>query len=446
MFRKNYFTSLLIIALFLAGSFAAFAQSTAPVSGSVVLKKADGTTEPVPGAVVEVFRTDIKGKGPTAKTNKKGEFNFAGLPIGATFVFAVSGEKIGPTYMPNVRAGADRLVINVSAGDGKKLTEEEVRTSLATGTAASTPPAQMTAEQKKAMEERAKLEAEYEVSKKKVENETTVINRSLKEGNAAFNSNNYDEAIAKYDEGFQANPTFVGSAPVLLNNKGLALTKRAVANYNKGTSSADATVKTEMTAKVKEDLKNSIAAFDKSWAILKAANPSEITNQEGYSKAKYDALFGIVDAYRLLVRTKSDLTKSAEAKIAYEDYLTIETDAAKKIKAQINLGDILIGAGDSQGAITAYKAALVSSPDNPDALAGLGLSQANAGYNADGSINDAVMQEAINNLQRFIDIAPANHELKASVKDTVDYLKTQNFKPQKTTGVTQKTTGGKKKN
>ena len=439
MFRKNYFTSLLIIALFLAGSFAAFAQSTAPVSGSVVLKKADGTTEPVQGAVVEVFRTDIKGKGPTAKTNKKGEFNFAGLPLGATFVFAVSGEKISPTYMPNVRAGADRLVIDVSDGDGKKLTEEEVRAALATGAATSTPTSQTTAEQKKAMEERAKLEAEYAASKKKVENETSVINNALKEGNAAFNSANYDLAITKYEEGFQANPTFVGSAPVLLNNKGLALTKRAAINYNKGTSTADAAAKADITAKVKEDLQNSIAAFNNSWSILSSANAAEITNQEGYNKAKYDALYGRTDAYYLISRTKSDLTKAAEAKTAYEEYLKVETDNAKKAKAYSNLGEIMINSGDPQAAVAAYKSALELAPDSPDALAGLGLSQTSAGYNADGTINDTMMQEAINNLQKFLDIAPANHALKSSVKETVDYLKTQNFKPQKSTG-------GKKKN
>ncbi len=428
MFRKNYFTSLLIIALFLAGSLAAFAQSTAPVSGKVVLKKADSTTEPVQGASVEVFRTDIKGKGPTAKTNKKGEFSFAGLPLGATFVLSVSGEKINPTYLPNVRAGSDNLVISAVEGSGKKLTEEELRTSLTTGSAASTPPAQMTAEQKKAMEERAKLEAEYEASKKKVENETAVINRNLKEGNAAFNSNNYDEAIARYDEGFKANPTFVGSAPVLLNNKALALTKRAVANYNKGASSADQAVKTEMAAKVKEDLQNSVAAYNNSWTILTSANPSEITNQEGYNKAKYDAVFGLTDAHRLLVFTKADISKSTEAKAAFDEYFKLETDAAKKAKAEVTLGNIMREVGNSDNAIIAYRAALESMPNDPDALAGLGLSLFNAGVVAD---NKQQMAEGLGVMERFAEVAPETHPLKSSVKDAVTYLKSQNIKAEK---------------
>jgi Flp pilus assembly protein TadD len=89
--------------------------------------------------------------------------------------------------------------------------------------------------------------------------------------------------------------------------------------------------------------------------------------------------------------------------------------------------------GDSKNAIVEYKKVLATSPDNADALAGLGLSLANAGYNQDGSINAPMMQEAINTLQRFTEIAPDNHKLKASVKETVDYLKTQNLKPEKST-------------
>ncbi|MGI8882772.1 MAG: hypothetical protein ACR2IA_00825, partial [Pyrinomonadaceae bacterium] len=78
MFRKNYYTFLLATALFLTSGLAVLAQ-TSPVRGRVELVKADGTKEPVAGAMVEPFRTDAKGKAPSAKTNKKGEFSFAGL-------------------------------------------------------------------------------------------------------------------------------------------------------------------------------------------------------------------------------------------------------------------------------------------------------------------------------------------------------------------------------
>ena len=42
---------------------------TAPVSGKVEVVKADGTREPVAGALVEPFRMDIKASAPTATTS-----------------------------------------------------------------------------------------------------------------------------------------------------------------------------------------------------------------------------------------------------------------------------------------------------------------------------------------------------------------------------------------
>ena len=73
MFQKSFTTFLFTIAIIVCGSIGALAQ-TAPVSGTVELEKADGTREPVAGAVIEVYRTDIKAGSPGAKTNKKGEF------------------------------------------------------------------------------------------------------------------------------------------------------------------------------------------------------------------------------------------------------------------------------------------------------------------------------------------------------------------------------------
>jgi hypothetical protein len=59
------------------------------------------------------------------------------------------------------------------------------------------------------------------------------VTKAVKEGNDAFAAKNYDLAIAKYDEGIAADPEFVGSAPIFYNNRGTALTARAVDTYNK---------------------------------------------------------------------------------------------------------------------------------------------------------------------------------------------------------------------
>jgi len=447
MFRKKYFTSFLSIAILFAASAVTFAQ-TAPTSGRVEMKKADGSVVPVTNALIEVFRTDIKGKLPSGKTNKKGEFNFAGFLIGGTYVLSVSAPDAQPEILPNVKAGQERLIITMQEGDGKRWTEDEVRQALTakpqTNTAGSTTQQSTPKpEDTKAVEDAKKAQAEYEAQVKavnakneKIKQNTEIIQASLKEGNDAFNAKNYDLAIAKYDQGINAEPDFIGSAPVLNNNKGASLKSRAVDTFNQSVRLADAAAKADGLARVKKDLTDAVAAYSKSHTILKNAQPAEISGQANYNSTLYTALAGLTDSYRLLVVTKSDTSKAAEAKVAYTDYFAVETDAAKKLKAQVTLGDIMREAGDSENAIAAYRVALETAPDNPEALAGLGLSLFNSGV---VNSNKDQMQEGLNVMQKFVDVAPVAatdtaymKELKASVKDAVEYLKTQEkLTPQK---------------
>lgn len=439
MFRKNYITTFLSIAFLLAASMAAIAQ-TVPTSGRVELKKGDGTTEPVNGATIDVYRTDIKGKLPSAKTNKKGEFSFAGLPLGATFVFAVSAPNVRPEILPNIKAGQEKLVITVVEGDGTRWTEEQVREALAKSSTAKSG----TEKAPQNSEEEKKAQAEYEakikeVSSKneKIKQNTQIIQAALKEGNDAFNAKNYDLAIAKYTEGINAEPDFVGSAPVLSNNKGAALKNRAVDNFNKSVKMTDPAEKSSLQASVKQDLLDAVATFTRSYEILKNAQPADISNQANHDATIYQALVGLTDSYRLLIITKSDMSKATEAKPAYDTYLAVETDPAKKLKAQVTLGDIMREAGQSVEAVAAYRVALETAPDNAEALAGLGLSLFNLGVINN---NQEQKQEGLNVMQKFVDVSPIAatdspymKELKASVKDAVEYLKTQEkLTPQKT--------------
>jgi len=120
MLHKNYFTFLLAVALFFLGSAAVFAQ-TAPVRGKVVIKKADGTVVPVADAVIDVYRTDITGKFPSAKTNKKGEFSFAGFPAGARVALAVSAPGVRADIYPDIKGGDENLTLTVTEGEANSL-------------------------------------------------------------------------------------------------------------------------------------------------------------------------------------------------------------------------------------------------------------------------------------------------------------------------------------
>lgn len=428
-----------------------FAQNS-PVNGRVELKKADGTTEPVAGALIEVFRIDIKSKLPAGKTDKKGNFAFAGLPLGAKLAFSISAPNISPEIFPNVRAGTQNMVITVSAGNGKQWTEDEVRQALASPTSTGTTEksnAELTAEQKKQKAEYDKQVAEIAAKNEKVKNSTAIIQKSLEEGQKAFDAKNYDLAIIKFDEGYNADPDFAGSAPVLLNNKALALKSRGFDFYKK--SVTDSANKASLMEMVKKDFTDSINASQKALDILKTATTTDANLQKSYDSNKVAALSNMVETYRLTLETKADESKIQEAVATLEAYLLTQTDVAIKTKVALNVADAIRKTGNSDAAIPLYRKILEISPDQPEALAGLGLSLFNSGAVADANgqkqEGKAQMQEGLDLMQRFVDVSPTKpddtqqmKELKASVKEAVDYLKTQNLAPQKT-----KTTSTKKK-
>jgi len=439
MYRKNYLTGFLTIALFLIGGLSALAQ-TSPISGQVVLKDAEGKTTPVAGALIEVYRVDIKQRAGNDTTDKKGNFSFAGLQIGAIYVLSVSGPGIGPEIVPNVKAGNDKLTITVSAGDGKKWTEEEVR-SAANQKSSSSSSSEMTAEQKKQKEEYDKQVADVTAKNEKIKNQTAAVQKALEEGNAAFNSKNYDVAVAKYDEGFQANPDFVGSAPVLLNNKGTALKARAVQVYNDNVKSTDANTKAAALAKVRQDLANAADAFNKSWNLIKNAPAADINDPKTNEINKMNALSGAKDAFRLMAVTEqADAAQAEIAKALIAEYIAVEPDTTKKAEAQRILGDVYRVANDFDNAVIEYKKVLEIDPTNPDALAGVGLSLVNQGYLSD---DKAKFQEGADYLQKYIDSAPPNHKYVADAKGLIETLK-QEQKVTPTKGKT--TTTVKKKN
>lgn len=430
----------LAAAFFLIGSAAAALAQTAPVTGKVELKKADGTVAPVADALVEVYRTDIKGKLPSAKTNKKGEFSFAGLPLAATFAFSISGSGIKPEIIPNIKAGRENFTITVFEGDGKRWTEDEVRQAMAnpaasTNTASTSDPGKMTEEQKKAKAEYEKQVSEVTEKNKKVEEANATVRKALEEGNQAYNNKQYDVAILKFDEGYKASPDFVGSAPVLLNNKGAALKIRAVNTYNESVKSADASAKIAGYTKVKQDLSDALEGYGKSWTVLKSAPTADISDPKIYENNKLETLRGAKDALRLMAATEQfDTSKAELARSLMTEYLAVETDPAKKVEGQRILGDVFRVAGDMDNAVTEYKKALELEPNDPDALAGLGLSLVSSAYKNDGSIDKAKMQEGANYLQKFTEVAPAGHKYVDDAKGLIASLKKeQNVAPQKTT-------------
>src|SRR5690348_8439567 len=208
MISKYFYGMLAVAALTMSVSLTTWAQ-VGELRGHVYMKQADGQTVPLADAQIDVFRIDMAAKYNT-KTNKKGEFVFAGLPFVGTYTVAASHPTANPNFVPGVKVGREiPCEITVTPGTGKRLTFDEIKNAgggTATPPAAGAPPSESAADKAK-REELMKKNAEIEATNKKITEANEVIGRTFKAGNEALTAANLaskekksDDAIAKYTE------------------------------------------------------------------------------------------------------------------------------------------------------------------------------------------------------------------------------------------------------
>jgi len=428
MYRKSLITALFIITLLFGASLAVSAQ-TFIVTGKVELRGADGTPAPLPEAMVDVYRTDIKVKGPSAKTNKKGEFSIAGLTFGGTYLLAASGAGAAPATISDVKgSGKTEFTITLEAGDGKRLTQDEAVQLFKSGQATAGDGAKETPEQKKAREEYEKKKKEVEDKNSRLQNADKVISAAQKDGVEALKAKLYDVALAKFDEGIQADPGYVLSVTTFRNLRSEALRGRGFEKHVNWVATKDAALR----AASKADMQ---AAYDEAKSnlenIQKAPTPSDPKEADFMAKNKYNALANMSSALYLMAVNEIDMTRAEEIKSVYPQFLAAETDPVKNDLKQREFADALRKSNDCDDAVLEYKKILDSKPEDPDALVGSGLCIVNIGFMND---NKEKLQEGLNVLQHFVDVAPDTHKMKADAKNTIEYLKTeQKLAPQKTT-------------
>lgn len=456
MFKRSLFGIAVMVVMLTAMSVAAVAQITT-TSGKIELLKDDGTKTPVPDAVIEAYRTDSGGGPLNSKSNKKGEFQFLGLVPGGEYALVVSGTGLNSFIAPGVKAGQEKLVITVRPGDGTRLTEKEVRAKLKAGVSATDTTGKATGDGELSEEDKKKkAEYEAEVARITAENEkkqkaNQIVSASLSAGTEAFNAGtasikagdfasaitSFGVAAAKYQEGYEANPDFAGSAPVLLNNKGTALRQRALSTYNKSVKETDAGAKAEAFASVQKDLLASTESFKRSIAVLSTATQAQMPSGKTLDGFRLETYRSARDTFRMAVQTeKVDPQLLEISKVMIPEYLKLETEAPAKLEAQLINADLYRIAQDRDAAIAGYKAVLETSPDNLEAIGYLGLVLVDNSWLKD---NDKVMaQEGANYLQRFVAAAPDTHKLKEGAKGYLDILKTQSIIPVKSSGPARK--------
>lgn len=425
MFRRYFLPVLAIIAFVISINSSASAQ-VGQLRGHVVLIQADGTKVPAADAVIDVFRTDVSGKYNT-KTNKKGEFIFAGLPYAGDYTIAASHPGAQPNFVGRVKAGREiDYEIVLSPGDGRRLTLDEIKSAKLGSPDASKRGAedtsQLSAEDKAKAAELAKQAAEIAARNEKATKSNEVVARTFQAGNDALNAKNYDEAIKQYEEGLAADP----EQPALLVNEGRAYTARGVKSYNAAVTSSDEAAKGAGIESAKADFKAGAAATTKAVGMMKAQPvPTDPAELGRYNNNKLAAYTVNAEAHRLFV-SKADPSQADAGLTAFKEYIAIETDPAKKAKAQLDAAQLLLDAGAVDKAFAEFKTIVTAEPDNPDANLGAGLSLFASG-------DKAKYQDAANFLQHYVNVAPETHKFKADAKAILAELKnTEKVVPEKT--------------
>ena len=436
----RYSLATIAIALVIAFAAVTTVAQVGELRGTVYMQQADRSKVPLADATIDVYRTDIKGDYHT-KTNKKGEYVFAGLPFVGEYTIVASHPTAKPSFVSKFKVGRQILAdITVTPGDGKKLTLEETKSMTpagpAAGTGGSSAPSESATDRAK-REELIKKNAEIEAGNKKITESNEIVNRTFKAGNEALAAGSvaskaknlteamqkYNEAVALYDEGLAADP----QQPALLTNKSVALKNRAVDRFNSTiTGQMDDAARSTALEAAKSDFRAAAESANKAVTILKAqAAPTDPAEIERLNKNKYAAFISHAEAMRLFV-TKVDGTKADEGIAAFKEYIAVETDPVRKKQAQLDAAQMLLDAGSADKAFAEFKVLVTEQPDNPDANLGAGLSLFASG-------DKAKFQDAANYLQHFVEVAPDTHRFKADAKAILTELKnTEKVVPEKT--------------
>ena len=441
MLCKYFLPRLASIALIASISIVAAAQS-AQLRGHVNMRQADGTVVPAAGAVVDVYRVDIATGKISTKTDKKGDFIYAALPYVGDYIVAFSMAGAQSSYLHGVNVKSEKVYeMELTPGDGKPLTLADIKTAMAGTPAAASSGVKETAEDKAKRAELIKKNAEITASNEKAKSSNEIIGRAFKAGNDALKLKNYDEAIARFDEGLQADPEHPG-APALLTNKTMALNARAVDRYNAGIKAADDATKNASIEAAKKDWTAARESGAKAVEMLKAMTPATDPAEANNAKLNlYFALLARAEASRLFV-TKVDPNQADAGITAYEEYIAVETDPVKKSKAEHDMARMLFDSNAYEKAKPVYEKILTQTPDDVDALMNLGLILYNLGFvkEAAGKKEEAkaTYQEAANYLQHFVDKAPEG-QTKTDAQAILQNMKDQqNVRAEKTTTPTRR--------
>lgn len=408
MFRMNLFRAAGIVVAMLFLSTMVCAQ-VGQVEGTVRVKAADGSKKPVAGALIDIYRTDIKGHW-DVKTDKNGHYVRLGLPLTGQFVFVVSGPGIYPTYQAARIAQMPVIDFLVDAGDGHTITLEDVQKGMAqqkAGGGGGQPGAPRPAPVDKAKMEAAQKEQEAKVKEATdLQNNFDQARNHYNTGIELMKANNYQNALSEFESASQVDPG---------KHKDMAsLAYRANANLS------EAHYQIGVDLFNKKQRPEAKTHFEAAVAAAKKAIATASTDTAEHNPSLNADL---IVYYNILLKNASLLVEHYGAVDTIDDTLkqvdSVEAlDAANKNKWGVMKADILRSASKTGEAIAAYKKVLADDPSNADALYGLGLTLI-----ASPPEQRALIQEGANTLAEFVAKAPPTDKRVPIVKDALEGVK-----------------------
>ena len=251
----------------------------------------------------------------------------------------------------------------------------------------------------------AQKQAEIQAANKKIADQNKILADAFKAGNDALAARNYDEAVKQYDIGLAVDP----AQAVLLTNKARALELRGAAKYNAAIALQDKAARAAAFENAKADLKSAAESADKAADIVKKTPISSDPAQQKWNDTNKYASFNVrAEVYRVYV-SRGDQSQTEAGASAFQDYLAIEPDPAKRSKGQLDLAKMLLDAGAIDKALVEYKKILATKPDDLDANLGAGLALLNWGDRSN-------RPEMIKYFQLFVDKAPDGYPSKDDAK------------------------------
>ncbi len=384
--------------------------------------KKRGTNEPIPNADVQIQRNDIKWSA-NLKTDKKGKFIHAGIQYGGTYVIIVGADGFAPAFYNGLKPDQPVPAIELDAGDGKRLTFEEVKAAMGKGPGGAAPagagggakPAAAAGPSKKEIEEYNKKVEEVKKKNENIESSNKAMNTALETGKTAFNAKDYNTAISEFDKGIAID----AEQNVFWYFKGLSLYNRGVTKLNESMKPDMKDQSQTLREAAKTDFTEAVTNASKAITLLDAqgaADPAKAAankaNKVAYIKVK-------ADAGGLLAERFFDQPMGEAANKDYAAMAELTDDPEQKKKLLFRGAEALRISGAMLSAQNTYKTIIAMDPNYAEAYYGMGLS-----YFGD----EKTFQDGANYLQFFIDKAQATDPRVAEAKGAIAQM---NLKPSK---------------